>query len=241
MEFEMYPVLGTHKILFGDTSLAKRKLENLFGFYKNILNKIGWDKYQLLDARFDDQIVASPALAWKMPAKGFISNMDWVKTIMGDEPPSEASLKMTEAMAAAYKPAGSNTDEPKPSLSSTNNTTTVIPLGNNNTTNTIKTTSTKPTASPSVTVPKAPSPKTISSTSKPSSVSSTVSKATTVKPKAAATEKHVATTTTKPKTEAKPQETKPKATTTNKDNQEKLKTTTNEKKQEEKQPKYILN
>ena len=241
MEFEMYPVLGTHKILFGDTSLAKRKLENLFGFYKNILNKIGWDKYQLLDARFDDQIVASPALAWKMPAKGFISNMDWVKTIMGDEPPSEASLKMTEAMAAAYKPAGSNTDEPKPSLSATNNTTTVIPLGNNNTTNTIKTTSTKPTTSPSVTVPKAPSPKTISSTSKPSSVSSTVSKATTVKPKAAATEKHVATTTTKPKTEAKPQDTKPKATTTNKDNQEKLKTTTNEKKQEEKQPKYILN
>lgn len=85
LEFELYPVLGAHKILFGDTVRAERKLENLLAFYKNILNKIGWDKYDVLDVRFKDQVVASPALAWKMPAKGFISNMDWVKTIIGDE------------------------------------------------------------------------------------------------------------------------------------------------------------
>jgi len=101
MEFEIYPVLGTHKILFGDTIMAKRKFENVFAFYKNILNKIGWDKYQILDARYKDQVIASPALAWKMPPKGFISNMDWVKTIMGDEPKtnSNTSLQITTSQA----------------------------------------------------------------------------------------------------------------------------------------------
>jgi cell division protein FtsQ len=86
LTFELYPVLGTHKILFGDTTDAKIKLENLLGFYKNILNKIGWSHYQTLDVRYKNQIVASPELAWKKPTNGFNSNMDWVKTIMGDDP-----------------------------------------------------------------------------------------------------------------------------------------------------------
>lgn len=105
MEFELYPVLGHQKILFGDTSMAKRKLENLLGFYKTVLNKIGWDKYEILDARYKDQVIASPALAWKMPAKGFISNMDWVKTIMGDEPKTENKNqpKLTTAPIATTK------------------------------------------------------------------------------------------------------------------------------------------
>lgn len=102
MDFEIYPVLGTHKILFGDTTLAARKLENLFGFYKNILNKIGWDKYQILDARFNDQIVASPALKFKIPPKGFISNMDWVKTLMGDEPKDASATKLDMSLVSNY-------------------------------------------------------------------------------------------------------------------------------------------
>lgn len=102
MEFEIYPVLGTHKIVFGDTAMATRKFENLFGFYKNILNKIGWDKYQVLDARFNDQVVASPALKFKIPPKGFISNMDWVKTLMGDEPKDAAGTKLDMSLVNNY-------------------------------------------------------------------------------------------------------------------------------------------
>lgn len=105
LEFELYPVLGTHKILFGDTTMATRKLENLFAFYKRVLNKIGWDKYELLDVRYKDQIIASPELAWKKPAKGFNSNMDWVKTILGDAP--ETSKESTGVTTTTLATPGS--------------------------------------------------------------------------------------------------------------------------------------
>lgn len=112
LTFELYPVLGTHKILFGDTTDAKIKLENLLGFYKNILNKIGWSHYQTLDVRYANQIVAAPELAWKKPANGFNSNMDWVKTIMGDDPgPTSQSASITSTTVAP-NPAVVKTPEP---------------------------------------------------------------------------------------------------------------------------------
>lgn len=84
LKFELTPVLGTHKIIFGDTSQMTTKFNNLFSFYKKVLNRIGWDKYEQLDLRFKDQVIASPALPWKPSTKNAISNMDWVKSIMGD-------------------------------------------------------------------------------------------------------------------------------------------------------------
>lgn len=94
--FEMVPVLGDQRILFGDTSRMQEKFDNLFGFYKKILNKIGWDKYQVLDVRFAGQVVASPALQWKKPVDKSLTNLDWVKTIIGNEPkPSEPDTSNT--------------------------------------------------------------------------------------------------------------------------------------------------
>jgi len=86
LKFELTPVLGTHRILFGDTANMQRKFENLFAFYKKVLNRIGWDRYDILDLRYQDQVVASPSIPWKPPTKNAISNMDWVKSIMGDAP-----------------------------------------------------------------------------------------------------------------------------------------------------------
>lgn len=217
MEFEIYPVLGTHKILLGDTALAERKFENLFGFYKNILNKIGWDKYQILDARFNDQIVASPALAWKMPPKGFISNMDWVKTIMGDEKnaPKTAIPQLNTTLT-------NNTI-----TTTTSQTITSIPLNNNPaTTTTAVANNTNPKP---VTVPKTTSPKTKTATSKPS----TNPTATTTKPSTGNT-----TVQAKPKPSTNENKSTPKATT----NETPAKTKTAEpKKEEDAKPKYILN
>ncbi|MBS1689581.1 MAG: hypothetical protein JSS96_12715, partial [Bacteroidetes bacterium] len=70
------------RILLGDTARLAEKFDNLFLFYKNILNRVGWDKYETLDLRFKDQVVASPALPWKAPVDKAMSNMNWVKSII---------------------------------------------------------------------------------------------------------------------------------------------------------------
>lgn len=71
-QFELYTTLGAQKIKFGDTTNIEQKLNNLLAFYKEVANKIGWDRYELLDIRFKGQVVASPSLGWvppKEPAK----------------------------------------------------------------------------------------------------------------------------------------------------------------------------
>jgi cell division protein FtsQ len=78
--FEIVPVLGDQRIVLGDTSRLDEKLENLFTFYKRVLSRVGWDKYEVLDLRYKGQVVASPALEWKMPA-GAINELQWVETI----------------------------------------------------------------------------------------------------------------------------------------------------------------
>lgn len=84
-QFELIPILGKHKILIGDTTRLQEKLADVFVFYKKILNEIGWDRYELLDVRYKNQVVASPSLPWKPPVDNALSNMNWVKTIVGDD------------------------------------------------------------------------------------------------------------------------------------------------------------
>lgn len=83
-EFQLIPVMGNHRILLGDTSGLQDKLDNLFAFYQHVLNRIGFDKYQVLDIRFKDQVVASPSLPWKAPKDKAMSDMNWVKSILGN-------------------------------------------------------------------------------------------------------------------------------------------------------------
>lgn len=83
--FEIVPVLGNHKILIGDTSNLEEKFENLYAFYKKVMVRIGWDKYEVLDVRYKGQVVASPALPWKPPTDKAMSNMNWVKSIIGND------------------------------------------------------------------------------------------------------------------------------------------------------------
>lgn len=103
-KFEMYPLLGSHRIIFGDTTMMAAKFDRLFGFYKNVLNKIGWDKYRLLDLRYRGQIIASPSLPWKKPPANAMSNMSWLQNILDEAPKTEhiemqASAQQTIATA----------------------------------------------------------------------------------------------------------------------------------------------
>ncbi len=83
--FELVPMLGDQRIIFGDATRVKEKLHNLFIFYKNVLNRIGWDKYQTLDVRFKGQVIASPSLPYSGPADLAVTNMNWINSIVETE------------------------------------------------------------------------------------------------------------------------------------------------------------
>ena len=122
--FELLSILGDQKILFGDTSLMRDKFNNLFVFYKNVLNRIGWDKYETLDLRFKGQVVASPAIPYSGPVDKAVSTMNWINSIVETEAKNDAkdSTRTAEAKTAAtpvVKPAPQKTDKaakekPKP-------------------------------------------------------------------------------------------------------------------------------
>ncbi len=90
--FELVPVLGKQRIVIGDTARLMQKLDNLFAFYKQVQNKVGWDKYNTLDLRYEGQVVASPSLPWKAPVDRAISNMNWLNAIMENAPKNAAQL-----------------------------------------------------------------------------------------------------------------------------------------------------
>ncbi len=114
--FEIVPVLGNQRILIGDTSQMQEKFHNLFAFYKKILNRIGWDKYEVLDVRFNGQVVASPSLPWKMPADHTMGNMNWVKAVIGNEPkpatPDTPMMVIMPSLTANEKPAAKPATQP---------------------------------------------------------------------------------------------------------------------------------
>lgn len=83
--FELVPVLGQQRILFGDTSRMKEKFNDLYVFYTSVLNKIGWDKYESLNVKFKGQVIASPSLPYKGPVDKANASMNWVNSIVETE------------------------------------------------------------------------------------------------------------------------------------------------------------
>ena len=104
--FELIPVLGQQKIIFGDTSRMKEKFNNLFAFYKNVLNRIGWDKYDMLDVRFKGQVVASPSLPYKGPVDRATNNMNWISSIVETEARKDSLHALSVAKVKEPEEAG---------------------------------------------------------------------------------------------------------------------------------------
>jgi cell division protein FtsQ len=57
-DFEMVPSLGDHLVLIGSAENIEDKLNNLYSFYKQVWVQSGVNAYQVLDCRFEHQIVA---------------------------------------------------------------------------------------------------------------------------------------------------------------------------------------
>lgn len=96
--FELIPVLGKQRILLGDTSHVPEKLNNLLAFYQQVENKVGWEKYEVIDLRFKGQVVASPALKWKIPVDRALTNMNWVKAVMESAPKDDKDESVSNAL-----------------------------------------------------------------------------------------------------------------------------------------------
>ena len=59
-EFEMYPAIGNHKIIFGGAVDIAEKFEKLKVFYKEGLNKTdNWNKYAIVNLKYKNQVVCT--------------------------------------------------------------------------------------------------------------------------------------------------------------------------------------
>lgn len=57
-DFELTPTLGDHTVLIGSIDQLENKLDRLYTFYKKIWVPSGINAYQVLDLRFNNQVVA---------------------------------------------------------------------------------------------------------------------------------------------------------------------------------------
>jgi len=57
-DFELVPTVGDHLVLIGSVENIEDKLNRLYTFYKNVWVQSGLNAYQVIDCRFDNQIVA---------------------------------------------------------------------------------------------------------------------------------------------------------------------------------------
>ncbi|MFZ4522124.1 MAG: hypothetical protein ACOYNC_10475 [Bacteroidales bacterium] len=58
-EFELIPRVGNHVILLGKAEDLEDKFNRLFAFYRLGLNKIGWNKYNVINIKYKNQVVCS--------------------------------------------------------------------------------------------------------------------------------------------------------------------------------------
>ena len=58
-EMELVPRVGNHTILFGDEKEMDEKFSKLFLFYKEGLSKQGWNKYNVINLKYKDQVVCT--------------------------------------------------------------------------------------------------------------------------------------------------------------------------------------
>jgi cell division protein FtsQ len=59
-DMELVPMVGSQKIIFGDTVAMDEKFKKLFTFYQQGLNTTGWwEKYSIINLKFKNQIVCT--------------------------------------------------------------------------------------------------------------------------------------------------------------------------------------
>jgi cell division protein FtsQ len=58
-DIELVPRVGNHIIVFGDEKHMTEKFDKLFRFYREGLNRAGWNTYRTLNVKYRDQVVCT--------------------------------------------------------------------------------------------------------------------------------------------------------------------------------------
>lgn len=58
-DIELIPRVGDHRIVLGNLQGYKERLDKLLAFYENGLNQTGWNKYSVINLKFDKQVVCT--------------------------------------------------------------------------------------------------------------------------------------------------------------------------------------
>lgn len=58
-DFEIIPRVGAHQIILGSAKHYDKKLRYLKAFYEQALNNIGWNEYEKINLKYENQIVCS--------------------------------------------------------------------------------------------------------------------------------------------------------------------------------------
>ena len=88
--YEITPVLGNQLIKIGDAEDLDEKFARLKSFYKQVWAKTGFEKYEVIDVQYHDQVVATKRGSAKMymdTAKAmqqFANTMNEMKSVMND-------------------------------------------------------------------------------------------------------------------------------------------------------------
>lgn len=56
-QVELVPRVGNHLLLLGTPDDVETKLERLMNFYRNGLDKVGWNKYRTISVAYENQVV----------------------------------------------------------------------------------------------------------------------------------------------------------------------------------------
>jgi cell division protein FtsQ len=167
--FEIVPTVGNHIIRVGIADNIEAKFKRLMVFYKQVLSKTGFDKYSVLDAQYEGQVVGIQ--------KGQTSEVDSVQLQKNIEELLKRSLLNEEAQQPM------NIDSTSDAMTATNLTTGIDSTEEKKTTekpvirqpsNTAKTATTKPS----------PTLKKTTAVAKPIDKKKVVTKKETKKPKA---------------------------------------------------------
>ncbi|RBL92659.1 cell division protein FtsQ/DivIB [Chitinophaga flava] len=101
-KFEFIPKLGDQVIVFGEGMDIEKKFTKLLAFYKEGLNKVGWNNYTRINVAFENEVVCTrkDGVAPLQPA----IPKDTVKQFMPDEPPIGDNSEDTAEKTAAKPP-----------------------------------------------------------------------------------------------------------------------------------------
>jgi cell division protein FtsQ len=58
-EFELVPRVGAYRIIFGGFDGYQEKFRKLYALFEKGLNKVGWNKYEVINLKFEGQIVCT--------------------------------------------------------------------------------------------------------------------------------------------------------------------------------------